>query len=43
VALPAAAIEQLVLAALEIERLVSGLREKEMLQSRPYWEIRVGI
>jgi len=32
-----------VLAALEIEQLISGLREKEMLRDRPYWEIRVGI
>lgn len=32
-----------VLAALEIERLVSRLREQEMARSRPYWEIRVGI
>src|SRR6266536_106390 len=32
-----------VLAALEIEQLISGLREKEILRSRPYWEIRVGI
>ena len=31
------------LAALEIERVVSELREKEMQQSRPYWQIRVGI
>lgn len=32
-----------VLAALEIAQLVSELREKEMRQSRPYWQIRVGI
>jgi adenylate cyclase len=32
-----------VLAALEIEGLISELREKEMLRSRPYWQIRVGI
>jgi adenylate cyclase len=32
-----------VLAALEIVQLVSQLREREMLRSRPYWEIRVGI
>jgi len=32
-----------VLAALEIARLVSGWREEEMAQSRPYWEIRVGV
>lgn len=32
-----------VLAALEIEHLVSRLREEEMAERRPYWEIRVGI
>lgn len=32
-----------VLAALEIEQLISTLGEKEILQSRPYWGIRVGI
>jgi len=32
-----------VLAALEIEQLVSTLREKEMRRSRPYWQIRIGI
>lgn len=32
-----------VLAALEIERVVSGLREKEMAASRPYWQVRIGI
>jgi len=32
-----------VLAALEIERVISSLREKEMAESRPYWQIRVGI
>ncbi|MEP6911838.1 MAG: adenylate/guanylate cyclase domain-containing protein [bacterium] len=32
-----------VLAALEIERVVFHLREKEMAESRPYWQIRVGI
>ena len=32
-----------VLAAMEIEQLVFGLREMKMLQSRPYWENRVGI
>jgi adenylate cyclase len=32
-----------VLAALEIVQLVSELREREMLRSRPYWEIRIGI
>ena len=32
-----------VLAALEIEQLISGLREKEMRRDRPYWEIRVGV
>ncbi|HSE25866.1 MAG TPA: adenylate/guanylate cyclase domain-containing protein [Pyrinomonadaceae bacterium] len=32
-----------VLAALEIEELVSSLREKEMRRSRPYWQIRIGI
>jgi len=32
-----------VLAALEIEQLVSALREKEMKRSRPYWQIRIGV
>ena len=32
-----------VLAALEIVQLVSGLRAQEMAESRPYWEIRVGV
>jgi len=32
-----------VLAALEIEQLVSALRAKEMRRSRPYWQIRIGI
>lgn len=32
-----------VLAALEIAHLLSERREKERLQNRPYWEIRVGI
>lgn len=32
-----------VLAALEIEQVISGLREKEMAENRPYWQIRVGI
>ena len=32
-----------VLAALEIEQLVSALREKEMRRSRPYWQIRIGV
>ncbi|HZE70901.1 MAG TPA: adenylate/guanylate cyclase domain-containing protein [Pyrinomonadaceae bacterium] len=32
-----------VLAALEIERLISSLREQEMAESRPYWQIRVGV
>ena len=32
-----------VLAALEIEQLVSALREKEMRRSRPCWQIRIGI
>lgn len=32
-----------VLAALEIERLIEGLREREMAESRPYWQIRVGV
>lgn len=32
-----------VLAALEIELVVSGLGEKELAESRPYWQIRVGI
>ena len=32
-----------VLAALAIEQVVSRLRETEMAESRPYWQIRVGI
>lgn len=32
-----------VLAALEIEQVVSRLREQEMAESRPYWQIRIGI
>ena len=32
-----------VLAALEIEQLVSALREKEMRRRRPYWQIRIGV
>ncbi|HKZ81553.1 MAG TPA: adenylate/guanylate cyclase domain-containing protein [Pyrinomonadaceae bacterium] len=32
-----------VLAALEIQELVSRLREKEMAEKRPYWQIRIGI
>lgn len=32
-----------VLAALEIEELVTGLRAREMEESKPYWQIRVGI
>jgi len=32
-----------VLAALQIEQLVSHLRDNEMAESRPYWQIRVGI
>lgn len=32
-----------VLAALEIEQVVSHLREQEMAESRPYWQIRIGI
>jgi adenylate cyclase len=32
-----------VLAAMEIEQLISRLREQEMAESRPYWQIRVGI
>lgn len=32
-----------ILAALEIEQLVSDLRAREMAQSQPYWQIRVGI
>ncbi len=32
-----------VLAALEIEQLVSGLRKKGMAASRPYWQVRIGI
>lgn len=32
-----------VLAALEIEQVVSRFREQEMAESRPYWQIRIGI
>jgi adenylate cyclase len=32
-----------VLAALEIEELISSLREREMAENRPYWQIRVGV
>jgi len=32
-----------VLAGLEIERVVSELREKATAEDRPYWQIRVGI
>ena len=32
-----------VLAALEIKQVVSRLREQEMAESRPYWQIRIGI
>jgi class 3 adenylate cyclase len=32
-----------VLAALEIEELVSQLRREEMAENHPYWQIRVGI
>lgn len=32
-----------VLAALEIEQVVSRLREQEMAENRPYWQIRIGI
>ena len=32
-----------VLAAMEIEQLISRLRDQEMAESRPYWQIRVGI
>jgi adenylate cyclase len=32
-----------VLAALEIEQVVSHQREREMAESRPYWQIRVGV
>jgi adenylate cyclase len=32
-----------VMAALEIQQLVSALREKKMTTGRPYWQIRVGI
>jgi adenylate cyclase len=32
-----------VLASLEIEHVVSRLREEEMAESRPYWQIRIGI
>jgi adenylate cyclase len=32
-----------ILAALEIKQVVSRLREQEMAESRPYWQIRIGI
>lgn len=32
-----------VLAALEIQELIFRLREQEMAENRPYWQIRVGI
>jgi adenylate cyclase len=32
-----------VLAALEIGALISGLRQQQMAENHPYWEIRVGI
>ena len=32
-----------VLAALEIQELIFRLREREMAENRPYWQIRVGI
>lgn len=32
-----------VLAALEIEQMVSELRARQIAESKPYWEIRVGI
>ena len=32
-----------ILAALEIEQVVSRLREHEMAENRPYWQIRIGI
>ena len=32
-----------VLAALGIEQVVARLREQEMAESRPYWQIRIGI
>jgi adenylate cyclase len=32
-----------VLAALAIEQVVSRLREQEMAENRPYWQIRIGI
>ena len=32
-----------VLAALEIERVVTELRQREMAEDRPYWQIRIGI
>ncbi len=32
-----------VFAALEIERFVSELREQEMAENRPYWQIRIGV
>jgi adenylate cyclase len=32
-----------ILAALEIEQVVSRLREHEMAANRPYWQIRIGI
>jgi class 3 adenylate cyclase len=32
-----------VLAALEIQELIFRLRQREMAENRPYWQIRVGI
>ncbi len=32
-----------ILAALEIEQVVSRLREQEMAENQPYWQIRIGI
>jgi len=32
-----------VLAALEIQELISRLRAREMAENRPYWQIRVGV
>ena len=32
-----------VLAALEIKEVITELRQREMAESRPYWQIRVGI
>ena len=32
-----------ILAALEIEQVVSRLRDLEMAENRPYWQIRIGI